>query len=121
MGFEDVSISSPEIQSPPPAQHQPAVHQPSTISNSYSSPSPPPSAPLAPPPAATPAFFYKGPPTNNSDPRVKDTVELCHFAVAALKVINVALLICYGFIMCYYAGACSVVYKFVQLSVNVID
>lgn len=29
---------------------------------------------------------YYGPPVSNNDPRVKDTMELCSFAIAALKV-----------------------------------
>lgn len=28
----------------------------------------------------------RSPPTNNADPRVKDTIELCNFAISALKV-----------------------------------
>lgn len=40
----------------------------------------------------TPGFQPpRGPPINNADPRVKDAVELCNFAVAALKHNEIAL------------------------------
>lgn len=35
--------------------------------------------------AAAPPAQYSTPPVYNSDPRVKDTIELCHFAVASLN------------------------------------
>lgn len=39
------------------------------------------------PPASTSnCGASRAPPLNNADPRVKDTVELCNFAIAALKV-----------------------------------
>lgn len=49
----------------------------------------------------------RAPPINNADPRVKDTVELCNFAIAALKVrFFMLLLICRSidssYICCLY-------------------
>lgn len=43
------------------------------------------------PPAGPNLGASRAPPINNADPRVKDTVELCNFAIAALKHNEIAL------------------------------
>ena len=56
---------------PQPTSHAPPVLVTSNLSQLYAQ-SPPPS--------------FVRPPINNTDPRVQDTVELCNFAILALKV-----------------------------------
>mmetsp|Transcript_33176 Transcript_33176/g.56765 ORF Transcript_33176/g.56765 Transcript_33176/m.56765 type:complete len:299 (-) Transcript_33176:101-997(-) len=61
---------------PQPTSHAPPVVVTSNLSQLYAQ-SPPPS--------------FVRPPINNTDPRVQDTVELCNFAILALKKNEIAL------------------------------
>lgn len=79
--YQQPQYQQPQYQSPPPQQQHyapPQVQQPpppAAAGGGYSRPGY--VAPVTPP----------GPPVSNSDPRVKDVIEICAFAVAALKVI----------------------------------
>jgi hypothetical protein len=78
--------SQPQMYQQPP----PAV-QPQRVSNP-----PPQNFSFAPP------SQFVSAPHNNSDPRVKDSIELCQFAIAAMKVSHNALLLGVLSILCVH-------------------
>ena len=89
-GIAAMQISSPEL--PISAASTTQTYVAPSFNNNYI---PPPVVPVLSAPAvsiptgyAPQAMFpqVRSPPVTNADPRVKDTVELCHFAIAALKV-----------------------------------
>lgn len=82
------AYSPPAPQYAPPPTQQQYAPPPQPTQNFYNNP--PPSQPQSYYPAPAPVVNNPGasraPPLNNADPRVKDAVELCNFAISAIKV-----------------------------------
>lgn len=78
--------STPYVLPPPSHQQQFSQQQQQNQQNSYPQHSAPTSGGGYHRPGYVAALVPAGSPVSNSDPRIKDSIELCNFAIAALKV-----------------------------------
>lgn len=101
-GDDSISMDipcAPQAPSSPPTTYNPSSEAASPVPPPFKAYVPQPTAPPAPAPIVVPGssnlqqFYaqsppptFSRPPTANNDPRVQDTVELCNFAILALKV-----------------------------------